>query len=222
MKRALGMICLAAAVAACDSKGASPTAPTTPTAPAQTRELALEGDLAFGDVRVGSTATKLIRVVNRGSGPLTVTGIAWPASGSVFTANWTNGTIASNQWQDIAVNFTPPTTQSYSGTVTVQANHTSGTNTMAVSGRGVRDPFRRAGVGDTVFDLPPGVTRLRITGTYTANSSNFIVYVGGRLIVNELLGRGWGMTHFEGTYVVSGTVVEIRSSSGVAWTFTEQ
>lgn len=84
-----------------------------------------------------------------------------------------------------------------------------------------RPLFTRAGTGDTVFDMPDDVDRVRITGSYTANSSNFIVYVGGALIVNELLGTGWERTTFTGTYVVTGGVTEIKSSTGVAWTFTE-
>lgn len=82
-------------------------------------------------------------------------------------------------------------------------------------------PFRRIGTGDTVFDMPTYFTRIRVTGTYTGNSSNFIVYVAGRLLVNELLGRAWNTTVFDGTYLTSGGVTEIKLSSGVAWTFTE-
>lgn len=81
--------------------------------------------------------------------------------------------------------------------------------------------WSKAGSGDTVFDMPTHVSRVKITGDYTKNSSNFVVYIGGRLIVNELVGTGWGTTHFEGTYVTSGGVVEIKLSSGVAWTFME-
>lgn len=81
--------------------------------------------------------------------------------------------------------------------------------------------FTRGGTGDTVFDMPTTVSRIRITGRYTANSSNFIVKIGGRLIVNELLGTFWSMTTFDGTYLTTGGVVEITNSSGVAWTFAE-
>jgi hypothetical protein len=47
------------------------------------------------------------------------------------------------------------------------------------------------------------------------------VRIGGRLVVNELLGRGWPSTHFDGTYVVIGGTTEITNSSGVTWTFIE-
>lgn len=83
-------------------------------------------------------------------------------------------------------------------------------------------PFSRSGVGDTVFDLPSTITRIRITAVYTRASSNFIVKIAGRLIVNELLGTFWNQTSFSGTYLIAGGgVVEITDSSGVAWSFTE-
>lgn len=78
-----------------------------------------------------------------------------------------------------------------------------------------------SGVGNTVFDMPRNVTRVRVTGRYTSNSSNFIIRVAGRLLVNELLGTGWQSTTYEGTHLTSGGVVEIVSSSGVSWTFTQ-
>jgi hypothetical protein len=79
-----------------------------------------------------------------------------------------------------------------------------------------------AGTGDTVFDMPRTVERVKITGTYTkSSSSNFVVWIDHDLIVNELVGSHWGQVTFSGTYAVSGGQVEIESSSGVKWTFTE-
>lgn len=81
--------------------------------------------------------------------------------------------------------------------------------------------YEAAGTGDTVFDIPVSVKRIKITGTYNARGSNFIVWIAGRLIVNEIIGTGYESTRHEGTYLINGGVVEIKSSSGVAWTFTE-
>ena len=210
---------------ACGDKGGSPTAPSGPSAPVSptpvTRIMAVDGNLDFGDVRIGTTASRTIRLFNQGTGVLTVNGIQWPASGSVFTASWTNGQIQPNQSQEIVVNFTPTLTQSYSGQAVFQANQTEGGTAITITARGVREPFRRSGVGNTVFDMPPGVTRLRITGDYAQRSTNFIIKVGGRLVVNELLGTSWGATHYEGTHLVTGTVVEITDSTGVSWSVTE-
>ena len=85
----------------------------------------------------------------------------------------------------------------------------------------VRSLWSRSGVGDMVFDMPTYVSRVRVVGTYTGYSSNFIVYVGGRLLVNELLGTGWGTTRYDGTLLTTGGVVEIKYSSGVLWSFTQ-
>ncbi len=119
--------------------------------------------------------------------------------------------------------FSPTEARSYSGTLTVQADQTSGGNTTTISGSGLRDPFSKSGNGNTVFDMPSGVTRLHITGDYGGYCSNFVVRVGGSLVVNEILGAcpvGIGR-HYDGTHLVSGTTVEIVDSSGVGWSFTE-
>jgi hypothetical protein len=105
-------------------------------------------------------------------------------------------------------------------------NHTEAESKVfaQIKGGGVQSTcttWKVSGTGDTVFDMPTYISRVKITGDYTRYSSNFIVYIGGRLIVNELVGTGWGLPHFEGTYLTSGGVVQIKSSSGVAWTFTE-
>ncbi len=79
----------------------------------------------------------------------------------------------------------------------------------------------RSGSGDNVFDMPTYILRVRVIADCPGSSSNFIVYIGGRLIVNELVGRSWGQPHFEGTYLTTGGVVEIKHSSGVSWSLTE-
>lgn len=83
--------------------------------------------------------------------------------------------------------------------------------------------FSRAGVGDTVFDMPLHVERVHVRGTYTGFCQNFIVWTGGRLLVNEILGRcstAIGPT-YDAIRLTEGGVTEIRSSSGVSWQFTE-
>ncbi len=84
--------------------------------------------------------------------------------------------------------------------------------------------WTRAGTGDMVFDMPSYVARVRVVGTYTGHSSNFIVWINKprTLLVNELLGTGWGKTTYDGTLLTEGGgVVSIEGSSGVVWSFTE-
>ncbi len=143
-------------------------------------------------------------------------------SSSVYAASWTSGTIPAGGNQAVTIRFAPLEARSYNGTFTVNANHTSGTNTIPISGTGQREIFRKNGSGDTVFDMPLDVARVKIIGTYTGFSSNFIVRIGGRLIVNELLGTGWSSTRYEGTLLTGGGgVVSITNSSGVVWSFEE-
>jgi hypothetical protein len=106
-----------------------------------------------------------------------------------------------------------------SGGVDIIFNNTAG-------GRGiktltVRSAWSRSGQGASVFDMPTYVSRVKITGTYTGSGENFVVYIAGRLVVNEILGTSWGQTHFEGTYLTSGGVVEVKYSNGLSWSFTE-
>ena len=77
------------------------------------------------------------------------------------------------------------------------------------------------GISNTVFDMPTYVSRVRVIGTYTGYSSNFIVKVNGRLLVNELLGTSWPQTRYDGVALTTGGVTEITSSTGVSWTFTQ-
>jgi hypothetical protein len=64
----------------------------------------------------------------------------------------------------------------------------NGTNTLNFT---LRPPtFTRSGLGDTVFDMPTYVSRIRIQAQYPGFSENFIVHIAGRHMVNELLGTG--------------------------------
>lgn len=198
----------------------SPTSPT-PT-PTQSRIISITGSLNFGRVTLGTSTSQSVNINNTGTSPMTVTGITGPCS--AFKASWTNGVIPGPGTQNTTITFAPTTLQDCSGTMTVAADFTSGTNTVPITAIGTLDGvplFVRSGVGDTVIDMPGYITRLKITGDYTAYTSNFIVRINGRTVVNELVGTGWNQTHFDGTYQVTAGTIEIVSSSGVRWSFTE-
>jgi hypothetical protein len=87
-----------------------------------------------------------------------------------------------------------------------------------------RPLWSNTGTGDMVFDMPADVARVHVTATYIGYSSNFVVWIGGTrtLLVNELIGTGWGTTTYDGVLLTGGGgVVSITNSSGVAWSFTE-
>jgi hypothetical protein len=214
------VVCLLVGSACSDS----PTTPTQ-TVQTQTRIIRLGGNLNFGDNVIGTTRTDgVLTITNEGTAVLTVTGITVPAGG-VYGASWTSGTIAPGTTQTVAIRFSPVTVGNYSGTLTVNGDQTSGTNTIPIVGTGVpvpRPTFSRTGTGDAVFDMPLDVARVRVIGIFTGSSSNFIVRIAGRLLVNELIGTFWNTTRYDGTLLTGGGgVVSITNSSGVAWSFEE-
>lgn len=224
LPRHLCALILSIGLVACGSKNPAGPSPTTTT----TRIIVIDGGLDFGGVGLNQSATRNFTIRNTGNATLTISGMTVPAgTGSAFVSTWTNGTIAANASQDVTVRFSPTAPQSYSGTVTVNGDQTSGTNTIPVNARGTLDGvpvFTRSGSGDTVFDgMPSYVTRVQVVGVFTGRSSNFIMRVNGRLLVNELLGTSWGPTRYDGTLLLPngpGTV-EVVNSSGVAWSIAE-
>ena len=78
-----------------------------------------------------------------------------------------------------------------------------------------------SGSGNSVFDMPTYVSRVRIFGHWSGRgTSNFIVHVGGRGVVNEILRDH---NPYEGIHLVTGGgVVEVVNSGEIDnWTFTE-
>jgi HYDIN/CFA65/VesB family protein len=122
--------CLALLLVSAGACGA-PAAPSS-SGPA-TRIIALSGNLAFGNVRMGSQATATLTISNSGNSPLTVTGMT---DSSVFKASWTKGTIPAGGSQQVTIQFAPTAEQAFAETLTVNGDQTSGTNTIAMSGTG--------------------------------------------------------------------------------------
>ncbi|MEP6915381.1 MAG: DUF1573 domain-containing protein [Acidobacteriota bacterium] len=123
------VICAAALVvlAAC---GGSPSAPTG----RDSRGISLAGNLAFGSVVVGRVVTSTLTITNTGTAALVVSGLTGPAG---VIANWASGTIPAGGAQVVTVAFVPVLAGQYGGDITVIANQTSGTNTIATSGTAV-------------------------------------------------------------------------------------
>jgi len=97
------------------------------------KTIRLVGDLAFGAVRIGQTPQRILKVFNDGDAPLTLSGMTLPSG---FTATGITGTIQPQTSRDIPVTFTPVAGLNYGGTITVQSDKTSGTETIACSGTG--------------------------------------------------------------------------------------
>jgi M6 family metalloprotease-like protein len=122
-----------------------------------TRVISLGGNLAFGTVPVGTTATRTLTISNGGTDPLTVTGIAYPAG---FRGAWA-GVVAAGGSQDVSVTFAPASLGAYSGTLTVTSDATSGTNTWPVSGTGSASKVISLGATLSFGSVPVNSTAAR-------------------------------------------------------------
>jgi uncharacterized protein YkwD len=119
----------------CDK--ANPAAPSA-SSQAGARVIAVSGNLAFGSVEAGKTTESTLAIANSGTAPLSVTGITVPDG---YTVNWSSGTVAPGGSQQVTVRFAPTAARSYDGTLVVNGDHTSGTNTAALKGTGLASAF---------------------------------------------------------------------------------
>lgn len=79
-----------------------------------------------------------------------------------------------------------------------------------------------AGTGNDVLAKPLSVAVVRITGSFAGTGSNFIIWCGSSLLVNEIIGTRYPSTSYSGTHATPNcTQIEVRNSTGVAWTMTE-
>lgn len=98
--------------------------------------IGLSGDLAFGNVITGATATASLLVFNTGNTNLTIASISYPSG---FSGAF-SGVIAPGGATNVTVTFAPTGVTNYSGIVTVTSDATGGTNTLVASGTGVVAP----------------------------------------------------------------------------------
>jgi hypothetical protein len=162
--------------------------------PTGTRIIQLSGSLAFGSVQVGTTSTATLTVGNSGTGTLTVSGITYPTG---FSGNWASGTIAAGGSRPVTVTFAPTATSDYGGTVTVNADRTSGTNTISASGTGTASPAPSPAPSPSPSPAPTSPPVLSSVSPASVVGSTFTLTAAG--------------TGFD----ASGAVVEVYSPSGV-------
>ena len=156
----LACILLAATLAASCGGSKSPTSPSTPQTPSATptKIIGISGSLNFGDVLVGSSRDATFTISNSGNTVLTVTRMTVTGGlASQTTATWTNGQIAPGASQPVTVRFSPTAAGSYSGTVSVTADHTGGSNTIGISGTAISaTPFSGVWIGSYVVERCDG------------------------------------------------------------------
>lgn len=205
---------------ACGGGDSSPTGPSgTPAPSSPTRVIAVSGNLSFGDVAVGSQRDASFTIANTGTSTLTVSGLSVSGGlASQLAASWTSGAIAPGATQTVTIRFQPTTAGSYSGTVTVNGDQTSGNNTLPVSANATAPTFQGVWAGRYVVErcdgtgslqdylcssrgfFPPG-TDLPISMNLTQNGSS----VSGSFSIGQVTGAATGTVNGSGVLVLQGT-----------------
>jgi hypothetical protein len=204
----VALLCLTIAC----GKDASPTGPSAPppptTPPGPTLytingrvSSAAGGTLAGATVRVADGPNANKTTTTDGSGSYSLTGLTFAG----FTVEASMGGFVTASRGGIL----------QSGITTATANFTLLPAT----------PWSMTGRGNSVFEMPSYVSRVRVTGVPRTTCENFIVRIGGRAsIINVILGtcsiadaRTYDGTHLTG----GGGTVEIVSSTAIDWSFVE-
>ena len=190
---------LAITLSACGGDNAPPGAPPPVTQPPSASLITLAGSVSSQTgAKLAGAAVTIADGVNKGRGTTT----------------------------DVAGNYSIPSVTPSGGTVQALASgfepkNSAFANVDATLNFVLRTaiPWSQNGQGNTVFTMPTYLTRVRINGTWNrTQTSNFIVYIGGKLTVNEILRDS---ITYQGIHVTTGGVVEIVNSNQIAWTFTE-
>ena len=215
----LPLLLLPVAIACGGGDSSTPTSPS-PAPSTPTRVIGVSGNLSFGDVAVGSSRDASFTITNSGTSPLTVSGMSVSGGlASLLSASWTSGTIAAGGSQTVNLRFQPTTAGSYSGTLTVNGDQTSGANTLPVSATatgvtaqgtwsGRYDVQRCDGTGSnqdyfcstTRGAFPPG-SSLPITLTLSQSGSS----VTGTIALGQVTGPVSGSIDGAGTMNLTGT-----------------
>ena len=98
--------------------------------------LSTSSSLSFGNVKVGTSAAKLLTLTNTGNSNLNISAVS--ASGSGFsTSGGSNMTLTPNQSTGVQVSFLPTAVGSADGTVNIATNDMSSVAQIAISGVGI-------------------------------------------------------------------------------------
>jgi len=177
-RRVVALVLSAAlVVVACDGSSTSTTPPAspTPTGAIVPGILALSGNLAFGDVMVGRSASAALTLRNTGTGPIAVRGIRFSGpSGNAFSSDFAATTIAAGEARTATVRFAPADAIAYEATLTVDSDESGGSRIVALSGTG-RAGTTIAFTGLMANESPAG-TYAESGFTVTADSSDWIAW----------------------------------------------
>ena len=94
--------------------------------------------VGFGNVNTGSSSTQSVTVTNTGNANVSISQIAAGGTGFTLSGASTPVTLTPNQILTFSVIFSPSSTGSFTGTVTVTSNATGSPATITLSGTGVQ------------------------------------------------------------------------------------
>ena len=168
-------------------------------------DISVSGNLAFGNVNVGSTLTRTLTIANPGTAPLIVIGIIYPSGYSGDYA----GTIAPGGSQDVTVTFAPTSATADNGNITVNCNAAGGVSTAVATGTGLSvatgtDAFGGSPLGGG-FDFSPWF------GTYNVTYYPWIYRTDLGFIYVDTVGTDFYL------YIVNGT-----NGASMGWLYTNQ
>jgi hypothetical protein len=96
------------------------------------RPIFLSGNLSFGTVLVGESATRILAISNAGNAALNVSSISLPEG---FTSSF-SGSVPPSNSVDAEITFAPPVGGPFGGTLKVTSDATSGITNYSISGTG--------------------------------------------------------------------------------------
>jgi hypothetical protein len=144
----------------------------------------------FGSVLVGTVASQSVSFTNTGTGSVSISQVT--VSGNAFAVSGFSGsvTVAAGQSYSLGVSYTPPTTGSASGSVSVVSNATNSPATITLSGTGVQPQISVLPTSVGFGSVTTGVTNtqtLKISNPGTASLT---------LSQAVLTGSGFSMSGF--------------------------
>ncbi len=156
--------------------------------------------MAFGNVVVGTTSTRSLSVTNSGTSNLVITSVS--ATGSFQATNCANPTIGPKGSCNVGVSFTPATSGSNTGTLTITDNAANSPQTVSLTGTGVLGvslsstvlQFPSQGVGSTspaqtttLFNyetMALSVTSVTTTGPFAATTCPTSIPAAGNCVIS--------------------------------------
>jgi hypothetical protein len=160
--------------------------------------MSLSGNLAFGNVTVGSSAQSTLTISNTGNSTLTVSSINYPTG---FSGNW-SGTIAAGASQPVTVTFSPTAATIYGVIATVNADNTIGVNLIPISGIGVS--------GDSTLTIVTNGD-----GTVSPNLNGKLLIFGKSYTLTAVPGSGNVFSNWTGNITTNKNPLTIKAESNM-------